>query len=486
MTTTATMCVNDGGLINPDAFPVRGGDLDLGAITGAAAGVRAMATSVHDETSSISSTWTGLSAGYEAPEQQQVYDLMNPAVTASDELKSAFDSMGGHLDTYASTLEGIKTRLEDFETKAADFRAEVINGVEVIAAEGNDANVGDYAAWAFQWVPGVEQRTTTVPWDQDTATWERNEALLEEYAGLLAEVSAAAAQCANDINALLTNSCVPYVEAIPAEAFTDPMNIATLGGIAEAIAVNGSALLLLTENYDGPSNLRTAPLDAVVLIGCSTRLVDAVHVFTQRGVPIVGIETEPMDGVVRVDIDNRGGTAVLAGHLRDLGHEDVVLVTLALDADHTTGWITPDREAASEGYTASQRILGARDVFPESRAYSASTSSVDDGYRAGVAVLAESTPTAIIAQSDLLAIGVIRAATEAGLRVPEDLSVVGFDGIRLDGIAPHDLTTMVQPAFDKGLSAGRAVVDLVEGLEPEPAWFDSEFHRGTTTAPPRR
>jgi len=224
MTTTATMCVNDGGLINPDAFPVRGGDLDLGAITGAAAGVRAMATSVHDETSSISSTWTGLSAGYEAPEQQQVYDLMNPAVTASDELKSAFDSMGGHLDTYASTLEGIKTRLEDFETKAADFRAEVINGVEVIAAEGNDANVGDYAAWAFQWVPGVEQRTTTVPWDQDTATWERNEALLEEYAGLLAEVSAAAAQCANDINALLTNSCVPYVEAIPAEAFTDPEN----------------------------------------------------------------------------------------------------------------------------------------------------------------------------------------------------------------------------------------------------------------------
>lgn len=224
MTTTATMCVNDGGLINPDAFPVRGGDLDLGAITGAAAGVRAMATAVHDETSSISSTWTGLSAGYEAPEQQQVYDLMNPAVTASDELKSAFDSMGGHLDTYASTLEGIKTRLEDFETKAADFRAEVINGVEVIAAEGNDANVGDYAAWAFQWVPGVEQRTTTVPWDQDTATWERNEALLEEYAGLLAEVSAAAAQCANDINALLTNSCVPYVEAIPAEAFTDPEN----------------------------------------------------------------------------------------------------------------------------------------------------------------------------------------------------------------------------------------------------------------------
>ena len=272
-----------------------------------------------------------------------------------------------------------------------------------------------------------------------------------------------------------------------AEAFTDPMNIATLGGIAEAIAVNGSALLLLTENYDGPSNLRTAPLDAVVLIGCSTRLVDAVHVFTQRGVPIVGIETEPMDGVVPVDIDNRGGTALLAGHLRDLGHEDVVLVTLALDADHTTGWITPEREAASEGYTASQRIAGVRSVFPAATGYVASASSVDEGYRAALEVLSTSPrPTAIVAQSDLLAVGVIRGVQELGLRVPEDVSVVGFDGVRLDGIAPIDLTTMVQPAFDKGQAAGFGALSLLSGGLPVPVMMSSEFHRGATTAPPAR
>jgi len=270
------------------------------------------------------------------------------------------------------------------------------------------------------------------------------------------------------------------------EAFRDPMNIATLDGIADAIGVSGSALLLLTDNAEGPSSFRSVPIDAVVLIGCSTRLADAVHVFSQRGVPIVGIETEPMEQVLAVDLDNRGGSRRLAEHLRQLGHESVTMVTLPLDAPHNRGWLTPEWEARSEGYTASQRILGVRDVYPDSTGYVTAASTVDEGALAAVAVLdVPNPPTAIVAQSDLLAVGVIRGAQQLGLRVPEDLSVVGFDGVRLDGIAPIDLTTMVQPAFDKGRAAGEGVLALLDGSAPASRTFDSELHRGATTAPPR-
>jgi DNA-binding LacI/PurR family transcriptional regulator len=276
------------------------------------------------------------------------------------------------------------------------------------------------------------------------------------------------------------------LEESVSDAFRDPMNIATLDGIADALGPSGSALLLLTDHADGPSSIRTVPLDGVVLIGCSTRLADAVQVFRQRGVPIVGVETEPMDGVLSVDLDNREGTRVLAEHLRDLGHRDVAMVTLPLDSGHTAGWLTAERETASEGYTATQRILGARDVFPSATGYSAAGSTVDEGHRAALEVLAgPDRPTAIVAQSDLLAVGVIRGAQELGLRVPEDLSVVGFDGVRLDGIAPIDLTTMVQPAFGKGRAAGAGVLAILEGEPTEPVTFTSEFHRGATTAAPR-
>ncbi len=92
-------------------------------------------------------------------------------------------------------------------------------------------------------------------------------------------------------------------------------------------------------------------------------------------------------------------------------------------------------------------------------------------------------PTAILAQSDLLAAGVIRAGEELGLHVPSDLSVVGFDGIALDRIIPHDLTTLVQPAAEQGRAAGRAILDLVDGGRPSRSGSVAPF---TSAARPHR
>jgi DNA-binding LacI/PurR family transcriptional regulator len=94
-------------------------------------------------------------------------------------------------------------------------------------------------------------------------------------------------------------------------------------------------------------------------------------------------------------------------------------------------------------------------------------------------------PTAVIAQSDLLAAGVIRAAEEAGLRVPEDVSVTGFDGIVVDGLAPYELTTLVQPATEKGRAAGAAVAAMIDGGVAASISFTCSFHEGNTTGPAR-
>ena len=104
---------------------------------------------------------------------------------------------------------------------------------------------------------------------------------------------------------------------------------------------------------------------------------------------------------------------------------------------------------------------------------------------AGLDLLSDPTnrPTAIAAQSDLLALGVIRAAEQLGLTVPGDVSVIGFDGARID--SGYDLTTMVQPAVDKGRAAGRAITELLAGGDPKAVSFTTVFHRGNTTAPPR-
>ena len=271
------------------------------------------------------------------------------------------------------------------------------------------------------------------------------------------------------------------------DAFRDPMNIAMLDGIADETGSLGAGLLLLTENGEGAASIRNAPVDAVVLIGCSTSLAKQVAIFRQRGIALVAIEAEPMDDVLAIDLDNRQAAHTLARHLASLGHRRVAMVTLPLDVAHTRGPLTEASIEAATGYTARERIRGVREVFPVSSGMMAGVSSIEEGLVAGLELLADPStrPTAVIAQSDLLAVGVIRAAERLGLAVPDDLSIVGFDGVKLDGIAPYDLTTMVQPAVEKGRAAGRGVIALLSGEHPQAVSFTSRFHRGTTTAPPR-
>jgi DNA-binding LacI/PurR family transcriptional regulator len=268
------------------------------------------------------------------------------------------------------------------------------------------------------------------------------------------------------------------------DAFRDPMNIAMLDGLADETGAIGAGLLLLTETATERLSIASAPVDAVVLVGCSTRLVDSVAILRQRGLPIVAVEAPPLDGVVPIDLDNRFSSSVAARHLKDLGHERVATVTLPLDQPHAAGRLRSGWREGATSEVAIQRLLGVEDVFGPVEGFAASTSSIEAGTGAGLELLANSAtrPTGIVAQSDLLAIGVIRAAEQLELAVPGDLSVIGFDGARID--SGYDLTTMVQPAVEKGRAAGRAVVEMLAGNDPVPVSFTTVFHRGNTTAPP--
>jgi len=261
-------------------------------------------------------------------------------------------------------------------------------------------------------------------------------------------------------------------------AFTDPVQRTTMDGLADAVASVDASLLLLrpvvTAPAAGPAlrpasgaaTLATVPLDAAVLIGTIPEAADDVAALRARGVPVVVIEGDAGEGVPRIGLDNQDAERCLADHVRRLGHTDVAIVTLRSELN-----VTHDR------------LSGARDVFPDAPAFPTLASSIDEGLRVGRQVFAAGRPTAVLAQSDLLAAGVIRAAEEAGLAVPGDVSVAGFDGVPVDGLAPYELTTMVQPAVEKGRAAGAAVVAMLLGEQPASVTFTSVFRAGNTTGP---
>lgn len=270
-------------------------------------------------------------------------------------------------------------------------------------------------------------------------------------------------------------------------AFLDPVTTAMMDGLTDGLAeLSAGILLLRDEPGEEGSALANAPVDAFVLIGCSGRTRASLEVVRGRGLPVVVIEGDAGDGIPRITLDNTEASADVARHLHDLGHRDVALVTLPLDTERERVAVTPDRVATATVDVTVDRLAGLREVFPDALAISASGSLIDEGVLVGRMLLADAAarPTAVIAQSDLLAVGVIRAAEELGLRVPEDLSVAGFDGIAVDGLADLTLTTSVQPAVDKGRAAGEQVARMLRGEPGITQHLTCRFRAGTTTAAP--
>lgn len=269
-------------------------------------------------------------------------------------------------------------------------------------------------------------------------------------------------------------------------AFVDPATRSMMDGLAEAIAPLGAGLLLLRDQApdDAAPTLTTAPIDAAVLVGCSPHARASLDPVRARGIPTVVIEGDAGPDVPRITLDNREAQRAIAEHVRSLGHRRVAAVTLPHDASRRRGILPQDVEITVD--VTRDRLDGVRDVFPDAVAVTTLASSIDEGLEAGRLLLADpaSRPTAVLAQSDMLAAGVIRAAEEAGLRVPADLSVTGFDGVRADGLSPYVLTTQVQDAAAKGRAAGEAVAALLRDGTAASVHLTCAFRLGNTTAPP--
>ena len=90
----------------------------------------------------------------------------------------------------------------------------------------------------------------------------------------------------------------------------------------------------------------------------------------------------------------------------------------------------------------------------------------------------------VICVSDLSAFGALMECQRRGLRVPQDLSVTGFDGVTVDGLGRHILTTSVQPATQKGRAAGEQVTRMLRGESTASQHLTCRFRAGTTTATP--
>ncbi|MBN2177781.1 MAG: LacI family DNA-binding transcriptional regulator [Demequinaceae bacterium] len=271
-------------------------------------------------------------------------------------------------------------------------------------------------------------------------------------------------------------------------SFRDPCALQTMNGIVTTLGNLGLGVLLIPSPSDEDDSplLDTAPIDAAIVMRVFDHDDPSMEILRRRGIPAVVMEGPAPTGAGIVTIDDEKATAELITHLVGLGHTRIATVTLPFDLHSDTRVIAPeDLEKAAWNPTRNRLTAFKRAGIEPCVVVEARASMVDEGLAAGHLALAHpSKPTAIVCQSDLLAAGVVLAARELELRVPQDVSVTGFDGLDLPWLAPHELTTVVQDALYKGQLLAKEVQALLDGDTPAPIDLPVSLRIGTTTTHP--
>jgi LacI family transcriptional regulator len=235
-------------------------------------------------------------------------------------------------------------------------------------------------------------------------------------------------------------------------------------GLKTALSARGYHLLMLATSGSetaGPDVYHRAVkrhnLDGVIFID-NGQQDPALHHLAESGVPCVSLD-RPVTGprATYVISDNAGGARSAVAHLHARGHDAIATIT----GPSTT---RPGAERLA-GYLDELAALG----LP----YREELVVEGDFYLAGgqaamrrLLGLAER-PDAVFVAGDEMAVGALRAVAEAGLKVPEDIAVVGYDDIELAALIPPGLTTVAQDKAGFGTAAATALVEMIDGTAAE-------------------
>jgi LacI family transcriptional regulator len=251
------------------------------------------------------------------------------------------------------------------------------------------------------------------------------------------------------------------VVAVTAPFIEDRPNYfaAILAGLADALEDADTKLLLLPARRDRArevrlrDRLKPGSADGAILVMPLESADELVALQSER-LPITIIDPRaPLDeGIPCVAAANAAGASAATEHLLELGHRSIAAIT------GPAGWAST--EERRQGYHAALASAG---IAPDRRLTETGDWQIESGRGAAARLLdLEEPPTALFAFNDEMAIGAIQAARERGLRIPDDLSVVGFDDVERAFLMTPQLTTVRQPLGEMGRMAVNLLFRLLD------------------------
>ncbi len=246
-----------------------------------------------------------------------------------------------------------------------------------------------------------------------------------------------------------------YTIGVIAEEIGDAYGSLVISGIEEYLRKNNFFFLTVIHRHD-PKLLHTYA-QMLVTRGVEGFITTDTSITEKLELPTIAVAGHRrVEGVTNVILDHRLAARLALTHLVELGHKEIAFLKgHPSSSDSAVRWAAVCETAAELGLV----------IRPELTVQIDSTVSTPQvGYPFAKQLLARKQPfTALFAYNDISAIGSIWALREAGLRVPEDVSVMGFDDIPAAAFNNPGLTTVRQPLERMGQIAAKTLIDLIEG-----------------------
>jgi alanine racemase len=247
-------------------------------------------------------------------------------------------------------------------------------------------------------------------------------------------------------------------------SFANPFFMAFMQGVGEVCDAHSISVLVVSP-YKGSLEeaTRRAPVDAYIVLGLNENH-EELEPLRRREVPFVVVDGDTHTRS-SINVDDEGGAYAAAMHLLRAGHRDVLMITFQN--------VPPEHRGDVHYGVGGRRLAGYRRAFaefglalPADRLIPVMT-SIEGGAEAFRSVVqAGVRPTAVLAMSDVHAIGAVREAQRLRFRVPQDLEVIGFDDIPLAELVTPALSTVRQPILEKGRRAAELLIEALEELQP--------------------
>ena len=260
-------------------------------------------------------------------------------------------------------------------------------------------------------------------------------------------------------------------------SLANPYTQGIIRGIAEVCQSNEYMFTVIPPLRSSISEaVKNATVDGIITMGLYVS-DDIEMILEQRQIPMVAIDGVDNSDTISISIDEIAAARLQMSAVLEKGHRRIAVISLQDDAYSTT---TP-AEAVS---IVKKRKLGYADAladygmkFSDIKCINSETTFAESFGHASRLLdsPAETRPTCFVCMSDISALGVLAAAGEKGLSVPDEVSVIGFDGLEDLEFYGRKLTTIRQSAYEKGLKSAEVLFSVMKGETPSEKYFRIPF-----------